>query len=394
MNTNAERLRNDSRNWLQTSVFPLWLKQGIDPKNGSFVESLDFQGQPTPVARRAMVQARQIYALTEALKMNILDASQVRAILKPAMDFFVEKYSLPSGAFLHAVTADGSPDNLQSELYTQAFALFGLARAYEVLRDPALKTRAKALLQYLNQERRAPYGGYTEVKNGGIKYQSNPHMHLFEAALAWATIDNDADWKTLAHGLFELCKAEFIDAETGALAEHFDEDWKPVLTDERFIFEPGHHYEWAWLLVQFEKLSKISTGALPEQLYQLAETYGVRKPEGITVDEVWSNFKIHKSSARFWPQTERVKAAVELGLRAPLEEQAKYAAAADEAMKALWLYLDRPLKGTWEDTLSETGEFIPLAPKASSLYHIICAMSEYEAKRPLLNDTPAKELNP
>jgi mannose-6-phosphate isomerase len=387
MNSKAAHLLHSSRTWLETSVFPLWTKNGIDPNNGGFVESLNQEGVGTTAPRRAMVQARQLFSYSEALKLKIIDPESTASILNRATQFLMSFYSLPSGAFIHAVTSDGAPENSQSELYAQAFALFGLARSYEVLKQPEINERAKKLLQYLNTERRAPHGGYTEIKDGKVLYQSNPHMHLFEAAIAWATVDTDADWKTLCHELFDLCSRDFIDAETHLLAEHFNEDWLPLRTAGRgFIFEPGHHYEWAWLLVQFEKLSKISVGTIPEQLFSLAEAHGVRRPEGLVVDEVWSDFTVNKSSSRFWPQTERIKAAVELGLRASPAEQPKFGFVADEAMTTLWKYLDSPIKGTWQDTLLENGDFIPLAPKASSLYHIINAMSEYSAKRPLLND--------
>ena len=54
---------------------------------------------------------------------------------------------------------------------------------------------------------------------------------------------------------------------------------------------------------------------------------------------------------------------------------------ADEAMDVLWSYLNQPARGLWSDTRSETGTFDQLPVKASSLYHIINALSEYEAKR-------------
>ena len=149
--------------WLKNHVFPLWTQHAFDQVTGGFVESLDSAGNPEKSSRRAMVQARQIYAYTEAVKMNILSKNEVSPILKKNIEF-IKNYSMPSGAYIHAVDTLNKPDQLQSELYTQAFMLFGLARAYEVLRDSEIKDRALKLIRYLYSERKNKFGGFVEIK--------------------------------------------------------------------------------------------------------------------------------------------------------------------------------------------------------------------------------------
>ncbi len=43
----------------------------------------------------------------------------------------------------------------------------------------------------------------------------------------------------------------FIDGGTGALREFFDHDWAPIPGDKGRIVEPGHLFEWAWLLLRW-----------------------------------------------------------------------------------------------------------------------------------------------
>lgn len=376
---NPKDLITYNNQWLKESVFPLWTHKGIDKNNGGFIENLSFNGEPQDIPRRAMVQCRQIYSYTEAFKMKILSQEQVLPIVQTSTEFLLKNYSLSSGAFLHATHPDGSPESQQSELYTQAFILFGLARSYELLRDSEIKNRAKKLLNYLFDERRAPNGGFTEIKAGKILFQSNPHMHLFEAALAWLAIDKDQDWMDLTNELYHLCVNKFIDKETEVVCEYFDERWQPLREKNLFIFEPGHQFEWAWLLLQYEKISGTKTSLIARKLFERAEQYGVRAT-GEVVDELWSDFKIKKGSSRFWPQCERIKAALDIGLAFP--DQASAAGqSADQALQVLKKFLDTPIKGLWYDTLFESGQFNDQAPKASSLYHIINAMSEYAQKR-------------
>ncbi len=368
--TPHERIQQ-ARVWLSNDVFPLWTANGIDSETGSFIESLDADRRPTQMPRRAMVQARQIYSYSEAIKMNILNHDQVAPILDRSVDFLLAQYSLPSGAFIYSVGVDGKPEAAQVELYTQAFVIFCLARAYEVLRQDKIKVAAKKLMNYLKSERLAPSGGYTEIKNNQIVFQSNPHMHLFEALIEWMKVDSDLDWEAEAFSIFEICKKKFCVPGSNLIGEFFDENWMVLKNNGKFIFEPGHQYEWAWLMLEFKKVTGFDVKEIPQQLFNLAEKYGRLNSSEFVIDEVWSDYSPKKKSSRFWPQCERIKTAVSLNAYA----------AADEAMDVLWSYLNKPAKGLWSDTRFDTGTFDRLPSKASSLYHIINALSEYESKR-------------
>lgn len=386
MNSTAKGLIKKSQQWLKEDVFPLWIQQGVDKINGGFFESLSAEGFPQEEHRRALVQGRQIYSFTEAAKMKIISDFEASQIVDKGLQFLIKSYLLPSGAFVHAVDRNGNPVQHQSELYTQAFVLFSLARGYAQLNDPLIKKTAQNLLKFLKSERKNRNGGYSEVKSGKIVFQSNPHMHLFEAAIEWMKVDSDLDWKILCQELFELAQNKFIDLPTGLLAEHFDEFWQPQHEDNHFIFEPGHQYEWAWLFLQYEKISGVQVGDIPKSLFNLAEEHGVHRPSGYVFDEIRSDFKIKKSSSRFWPQCERIKTAIELGYRANIVEQSQYAQTADEALMILWNYFYTNKKGLWHDTKLESGEFKSEPSKSSSLYHIINAISEYCEKRPFIQD--------
>jgi mannose/cellobiose epimerase-like protein (N-acyl-D-glucosamine 2-epimerase family) len=105
----------------------------------------------------------------------------------------------------------------------------------------------------------------------------------------------------------------------------------------------------------------------------LAEKFGVTNPSrALAFDEIWSDGRVHKRSSRFWPQCERIKAAVVLG-------EGKIADIAMQALIENFLMLK---EGLWKDTLLESGEYGDQPVKASSLYHIINAISEYAEHRP------------
>lgn len=381
---NASQTVSEVKRWLTQDVLPLWSTTGIDPTNGSFIENLSRDREPLPSTRRVMVQARQIFSFAEAARMGALTKAQVTPLLRKAVDHMISKYSQPDGSFVHAVNPDGSVASQQVDLYGQAFALFALANAYEFLQDVKLKNRGKELLGYLNSERRIPAGGYTEIIGGKTTYAANPHMHLFEAAIAWMKVDEDPAWSTLAANIVKLCRTKFVDSTSGCLCEQFDANWQPLRENGRFAWEPGHHFEWAWLLLQYEDLSGDDLDDLPIGLYEIADQAGVDKRTGLAIDEVWSDLEPKKRSARFWPQTERIKAAVSFGEWASKDNRASFARAADQAMVGLQKYFQGVKPGLWEDTMTEDGKFTDQPVKASSLYHIINAISEYTSKRPSL----------
>lgn len=361
---------NAAYTWLENSALKTWTGIGFDEKTGGFQEAISLDGKVvTDLPRRGLVQARQIYSCRVALDLKVGDAKVLRSRVASAIGYFMKNYSVESGALKHSITTDGKTVNGALELYTQAFGLFGLASAYAVLQDPELKTQAKRLLQYLLKERHLKNGGFSEVSKGETVYVSNPHMHLFEAALAWIELDADPIWKNLALEVVELCETKFIDAKTGLLAEYFTADWQPLMSDNRFVAEPGHQFEWSWLMSRADRLCGTSTSKVRERLFRTAEKYGICPELHVAYGEIWSDYTPKMKMSRLWTQCERIKCAVAMG---PEGESAKR-----EGMRALMRYFDLPQAGLWYDRLEENGKFIDEPAKASSLYHIIGAISEH-----------------
>ncbi|MGK4422566.1 AGE family epimerase/isomerase, partial [Klebsiella pneumoniae] len=63
------------------------------------------------------------------------------------------------------------------------------------------------------------------------------------------------------------------------------------------------------------------------------------------IDQVWSDFRPKLRTARFWPQCERIKAAVRLGRSGD----------AHEGVTALFRYFAPSPRGLWFDTWEEDG---------------------------------------
>jgi len=74
-------------------------------------------------------------------------------------------------------------------------------------------------------------------------------MHLLEACLAWAEIGNDAGWTAWVRRLVEIAVSHFIRKDSGAPGVLYPDVAADAGACGRII-EPGHHFEWAWLLLR------------------------------------------------------------------------------------------------------------------------------------------------
>lgn len=362
--------------WLKNDVLPLWINKGVDWENGGFYEAFSFEGTPQDIPRRCMVQARQIYSFRVCSELNLCDQNLAHKAMDLGIESLIHKYSETDGSFVHAATAEGTVTNRNPDLYAQAFALFGLANAYRLSKKEHLKDRALKFINYLYQERKLPQGGFSELQDSEVIFEANPHMHMFESALAWMEIDSHPQWKKLADDILDLALTKFIDSKSGALAEHFNSDWSPKTVDGLFVFEPGHHYEWAWLMGLYQKYTGKDLLDIRLKLVNLAETHGIHPERKAVVDEVWSNNKIKVSSSRFWPQCERIKVLLQLAHEQPTKKDF-YLTKSDEATAALFKFFETPKQGLWYDIWQENGEFKIQPAKASSLYHITGALTDY-----------------
>ncbi|SDT94909.1 AGE family epimerase/isomerase [Stappia sp. ES.058] len=370
-------------NWLLGAAMPLWAGLGVDPVNGGFQEAIDVDGrQALAIPRRGRVQPRQIYSVIEAGRLGW--TGDWEGIANRALDWYLGRFRLNDGTFADLVAPDGALLESRFDLYNQAFALFGLAHAAAALpeRRADLEAIAITLLDRLETQYRHPQAGFEESVPASEPLRANPHMHLLEAALFWERIGGGARWSALADGIMELALARFIDPTTGALREYFTRDWRPMPDDRGRQIEPGHLFEWAWLALRWaKKRNRADATTAARRLFDVGEARGICPTRKVAVLEVNDDFSPRAPVARLWGQTEWIKAALALALVSSGTERRHYLSSARQAVAALEMFLVDDPVGLWRDKLGEDGRFVAEPAPASSLYHIVCAISELQHVR-------------
>jgi mannose-1-phosphate guanylyltransferase/mannose-6-phosphate isomerase len=355
--------------WMRTAALPLWATLGVHP-DGAFVETLTLEGRPVESRRRARVQTRQIYVFARAGAQGWTGPWRER--VEKGLEQFLASYLRPDGAVRNALNADGSVLDDGIVLYEQAFTLLALSAVHAAgIRTDLCEAQAGRMLDRLFAER-LPNGGWKE--SGDHPYQANANMHLFEAAQAWAARGVDPRWNDVADSLAELALTRFIDAEGGFLREFFDADWNPAPGADGQLVEPGHQFEWAWLLSR-HALNRGDERAMAaaKRLY-VHGLRGVDPRRGVAIDELDDSLAVRSARARLWPQTEWLRAALAFAELAGGSEREQRLAEARKAAAGLALYL-RP-NGAWRDKLEPAGAFIDEPAPASSLYHIVGAFDQ------------------
>jgi mannose-6-phosphate isomerase len=237
------------RNWLMFQALPLWATVGTDHAGWGFHETLQLDGVPTRAARRARVQARQVCSFATAGSLGW--AGPWRELVRRGLTDFCKFYMRSDGLFRTLVGPDGEPIDDTPMLYDQAFGLLAFAAAEPTV--PGIEAHALGLLSSIRAIFSHGAGGFRE--NGVIAFQSNPHMHLLEASLAWMNCSSSKIWPEFAGEIVRLALSRFIHPETGQLREYFGPGWAPAQGVNGWIIEPGHQFEWAWLLLRWHEVT-------------------------------------------------------------------------------------------------------------------------------------------
>ncbi|KAJ32957.1 mannose-6-phosphate isomerase [Agrobacterium tumefaciens] len=368
------------RKWLDEDALPLWWEAGAARPDGGFYERLGQDAKPVfSDDRRARVQPRQAYCYAAAGQHG-WHGPWTDAVLH-GLSWFEKVYRLENGLYGNLADQTGKLIDPSFDLYNQAFALFAAAQTAAILpeRRNEMRSRALEILAILERDYRHPIAGFEEANPPRTPLCSNPHMHLFEAMLAWEEQDRDGPWSALADEIAGLALSRFIDGGNGGLREFFAHDWTPYEGEKGRIMEPGHQFEWAWLLVRWGSLRGNEEAIRKaKRLFEIGEDHGICPRRKVAVMSLYDDFSMRDGLARLWPQTEWLKAAVRLASVTDGEERQRYLASGLSAIGALQPFLDTPVKGLWFDKWPADRPMLDEPAPASTFYHIVCAI--YEAK--------------
>ncbi len=353
--------------------FDMWAGKAWDNEHGGFHECLDASGEPVAgMERRTRVAARQVYSFASAIELGWERRDVAADLVSKGLDFLLGPVRNPSGGWAHKSGADGKISDSSEDLYDHAFIILAGATAYRILREPRGLDIALAALEHIetNWADRVN-GGYREGEPAAAERRANPHMHLLEAFLALHAATGDTSHLELARNIVVLFETKFFDPRHDILREFFTSDWQPADGERGLLFEPGHHYEWATLLSQFERLSGRDLGSWRRRLIAKADSDGGSSVKPFGLNGVLATGKTVDAKMRLWPQLEMLRAHT----LHPDMTDPDAVVALFEAIKSR--YLDPAGPGLLVDEMGADGHPLDKPVPASMLYHMVTAFAPY-----------------
>lgn len=303
---------------LQTRLFlrwvPKWYEAFCDP-DGGFYERLGKGFKPVFTGQRRLVtQCRQLSIYSDyAVRKNQSIVPQ----LTKNFEFIVEKYHNPkTGLWCFSIKDDGSVSDPSCDLYALTFVIFSFSHYYRATQDERAKKYATDALTLIDTKfRMLPHPGLAEAIDEGFVSvrairRQNPHMHLLEACLFANAIWEDSGFDKMADDMVGLFYQYIYDARRDALVEFFNDEFTRPHDEKGRYLEPGHYYEWVWLLKKYE----VMKGAHPShdstalKLLNFANRFGWDSLYGGIFDAISDEGRVMTDTKRIWPFCEALKA--------------------------------------------------------------------------------------
>jgi mannose-6-phosphate isomerase len=303
MNTSASTnaLAATLREHFTHVVLPLWRGPGFDTALRLPHEALGADDlRPLPTGRhRAMACARQLFVFAQAG-----DAAHADQLFESLRHTF---HDARHGGWFFSVDTDGAPLDTTKDLYTHAFVVFACAEyfarsgnrdALDLVHHTSglIDARFAAADGLFNAALDADFATVTAAP------VQNPLMHLTEAWLAARAASGDTAFDTPLRRLATAIERTFVHAPTGCIAE------LPLGAAGNRL-EPGHQFEWFWLVRQAGTLlDHTALDAALTRAFDFAQRLGVDPVTGGVCAALDETGRVQDPIQRIWAQTEYLRA--------------------------------------------------------------------------------------
>jgi mannose/cellobiose epimerase-like protein (N-acyl-D-glucosamine 2-epimerase family) len=301
------------QNRLQLRWVPKWYEAFSDPKGG-FYERLGKGFKPVLTGQRRLVtQCRQLAIYSHAAQGQTKTPFRN---LEAQFDFIVNHYhDEETGLWHFALEESAAVADRTCDLYALTFVIFSFSHYYRATGDLRAKTLARDALDLVDTKFRCGEfeGFYEALDMRGQPVQrmrrQNPHMHLLEACLFAYETWQDFAYRKMADEIVILFQRHFFDTKNNVVIEFFSDNLFPHMEKGGFI-EPGHAFEWVWLLKKHADLGGDPAlhDKVCQRLLDKANDDGWDKEYDGIYDTVSPNGRVIADTKRIWPFCEALKA--------------------------------------------------------------------------------------
>lgn len=292
---------------------PKWYGAFSDPQGG-FYERLGKGFKPVSTGQRRLVtQCRQLSIYSHA---SLLKNKRLYKNLKAQFEYICDRYHDPETGLWHFALEDGGAiADRTCDLYALSFVIFACSHYYTATGDARAANTARGVLDLVDRRFRLQgLPGFAEaldVRGRPLPQvrRQNPHMHLLEACLFAYETWNDPAYAAMADEMVALFYGHFYKTGKQGLCEFFTDDLRPH-PERGERLEPGHYFEWVWLLKRHGAMTGEDDrhDAVAFELLDWANRYGWDAEYGGIYDTVAPDGHVLAATKRIWPFCEALKA--------------------------------------------------------------------------------------
>lgn len=287
-------------------IVPLWQGPGWNAELALPYEALSPAHQPLPPQRyRAMACARQLYVFASLIDDPAFPdaAERAAALFRSLQSHF---HDAEHGGWFYSIDAHGAPLDQRKDLYTHAFIIFACAHYWAKVREPLVESVLNAALQVVLEQFSTGNGLYEasldqDWSSLGSGPLQNPLMHLAEAFLATLSVREDPTVQSALLALTDAMQQHFIEPVHNVMLE------KPRGAVDNW-FEPGHQFEWLFLLASSPLLRGTALHGSLERAFGFAEQVGVDPQTGAVCGMLAPDGTLRDGTQRIWAQAEYLRA--------------------------------------------------------------------------------------
>lgn len=259
-------LREIYRQELLERVVPFWLHHSLDHENGGQFNSLDRDGSVFDTDKSMWLQGRAVWMFAK-LYNEVEQRPEWLAAARHIYDFIMRCGFDSDGRMFFAVTADGRPLRKRRYLFTETFAIIGLAEYARATGNAGTLKRAvdtyRLVVDHLQDPTKLAPKIFPATRRA--KAHNVPMIMLATTQELRLAAPPEPLYTAVADEALDQILNHFLDEEAEAVFEILGADNSRLDTDDGRHITPGHAMESAAFVMQ-EAIARDERALIPPAL--------------------------------------------------------------------------------------------------------------------------------
>lgn len=262
----TENLIKTYRDTLLKDVIPFWMDHSVDREHGGFLTFLDRDGSVFGPDKPVWLQGRIVWVYSK-LYNEVEKKQEWLDLARHGLDFLLKHCFDTDGRMFFAVTREGKPLRKRRYLFSEVFAIMGLAEFAKASGEDWARQKAADLFDLLLRYHTTP--GLLEPKvdpeTRPMKSHAMPMILLATCQVA-RQVDDRPIYNEVIDGSLQEVFNHFTKPELNAVLENVGPNGEFVDIPEGRTILPGHAIETAWFIMEegrYRNNRDLSLKALP-----------------------------------------------------------------------------------------------------------------------------------